>query len=313
MAGLRCDQGASTVDGVKALAHRRVYAIGLVLSVCMAIAWTGTVFGVGASRAADVPESCADRTVVDYLSPFRRWRRPNPPSAQSLPFGPPTFSLTQASTSRVFVSGHGGFGYVAQLGEMEALNAQLNWQVTASLQRLDKQGQVKYQSARRSWHIGRARSLNNRTFVIPVGPKPGLFRYQLSFKLPNDRVWLYSQYVRVVPARVEVVLDGLEPSYRIGESLIYRVANLGTVPVSTSGRSTVSYWNGADWEAISTTSQSRRGERLARELLGGEGGPCQHVQLASGLSSGKYRVDMEYEAGFGGQSVTLAREFELVP
>jgi hypothetical protein len=265
----------------------------------------------GAGGIVPQPQ-CNDRTMVDYLAPFKRMPPAHPPPAGSLQFGPRDLTLRQNALSQI-IPGPGGFGYVALVRREHPDNsAQLGWKVSARLQLLRATGRPKRVAAKRSWRIERIEELDNREFFLTVGGRPALYRYLLEFRSANGQLLQrYSQYVRVVPRRTNTSLLIDRPIYNQGEQVVVQVANFGTESVSYGEGGSVSFFDGTTW--VRALRIPSIGKRRAIGLGPGEAGICEALTIPIEQRPGLYRIEKRMFTLRGEGGRRIVRQFRIAP
>jgi hypothetical protein len=100
-------------------------------------------------------------------------------------------------------------------------------------------------------------------------------------------------------------------TYQPGDRAVFQVANLGTVGVSYGEGGLVQYFNGSEW--IPALRLPSSGKRRAAQLVAGEGGGCEFLQIPPDLQPGRYRVEKQIMPLSGGGAQSIFREFRVVP
>lgn len=223
---------------------------------------------------------------IDRLPPVRRVR-----SNEDLPFGPRNMSIYQSALSRVVV-GEGGFGYRFfddTYGRREKVH--LDWDVTTTLSRIDRRGQVLRQVASEEQYFGVVREIDEMDFWLdtPAGPRPALYRYDIEFEdhSSGEGLGRYSEYLRVVRptfhAGIAVDRDRVFP----GEKVFARIENRGTSWINFGLEYEVQKLEGGRWV---DQDLGVDGWLLPMILMGGGGsGWCMPYSVPLEATPGRYR------------------------
>lgn len=259
--------------------------ISVAVAVC-ALVWAGSASAVEMQTYGKA--FCRGKPVHDYqrvLDRLPRVRRP--PDDGQLPFGPPNLTLYQSTLSRVAVGG-GGFGYGffdETFGVREKVV--LHWDVTTTLSRIDRRGEVIRRIDTETQYLGVERDIGERSFWLDAPPGPALYRYDIEFRDHRTDAFLgrYSEYFRVVRTRVRMRIATNRDTVRRGQKVFARVENPGTV------------WA---FFGLSYGVQRLDGGRWLDQPLGGGGvWPAIGLLMPSGGSGWcmRYRVPMDASPG----------------
>lgn len=291
----------STIIAARPLGRITVLALTILLLAAAGLS--------GADGDASQPR-CTDRTMVDFLAPFKDMPTAHPPPFGDLQFGPPELRLRQTALSQI-ISGRGGFGYVALIrGEDLDSSAQLGWEVSARLELLSATGTPRRVAAKQLWRIETIKELDDREFFLTVGGKPALYRYILEFRRESGKLLeRYSQYVRVVPRKMDAAVLVDKPIYRQGERVVVQVANFGTESVSYGEGGSVSFFDGTVW--VRALRIPSIGKRRAVGLGPGEGGKCEVLAIPIEQTPGLYRIEKRVFALRGEGGKVIVREFRI--
>jgi len=235
---------------------------------------------------------CKGQQVRDYEGPLDRLPAVrHVHSNEDLPFGPRNMSIYQSAFSPLIV-GEGGFGYRFfddTYGTRKAVH--LDWDVTTTLSRIDRRGEVVRQIASEQQYFGVVTKIDEMTFWLdtPAGPRPALYRYDIEFDdhSSGEVLGRYSEYLRVVRptfhARIAVDHDRVRP----GERVFARIENRGTSGVSFGLEYEVQKLEGGRW-----TKQDLGVDGWLLPLIvmsGGGSGWCMPYDVPSDASPGHYR------------------------
>jgi hypothetical protein len=235
---------------------------------------------------------------LDHLPSVRHVR-----SDEDLPFGPRNMSIYQSALSRVIV-GEGGFGYRFfddTYGRREEVH--LDWDVTTTLSRIDRRGQVLRQIASEAQHFGVVTEIDEMDFWLdtPSGPRPALYRYDIEFAdhSSGEVLGRYSEYLRVVRpsfhAGIAVDRNRVHP----GERVFARVENRGTSWISFGLEYEVQKLEGGRWVEQDLGVD---GWLLPLILMrGGGSGWCMPYKVPLDATPGRYRFVKSL--GFSGRKV----------
>jgi len=234
---------------------------------------------------AGVAASCPAGTKIDYLAPLRGLppiRRL--PADGRLPFAPHHLSVRPPAD---LIAGGGRAGIVFESADPPR-PYRLDWTVTFTVKRVDASGTPHGTLGKRTLRF-RSRRLWSEAihFSIAVPNRPGFYRSDLTIDRPHHPPTTFSQYTRVVPYRVDVVLRLNRTSYLPGETVAARLENHGTVWITYGLGLSLEGWDGMRWVPI--------GEGSFFPPIGISIGPgslsdCQGLLLPADLQSGNYRL-----------------------
>lgn len=263
-----------------------------------------------------VPPFCDGGVVHDYLKPLKRMAKPHAPHPSGrIGFGPPALRL------RLFpelLVGDGSAGYWLYL-ERRRGSAQLRWEVTTTLARVDWRGRELSVLARGHRRIG---SVGSRLGVISrfeIDGRPGVYRFTLEIaRRSGEQLAEFSRYLRVVrPMRkARLALDAA--SYEPGETVFGRIENFGTTTVHFGAPYAIERFDGTGWVKA---PESPRGPWIM-PLYGlgpGEASPhCSRFWIPPTMPAGRYRMSKGVEFATRRLrppefDIPLSAEFEVLP
>lgn len=273
------------------------------------------------SAAAVVYETptpfCDGGKLRDHLAPFKRMPKLRSPSPKGhLPFGPENLRLLPF---RQLLVGEGFIGY-RFFPQPKARGAQLNWDATTVLARVDWRGRVTATVDEARRHIGGVWRSRGGGMEFTVGGEPGVYRVTVDFKSKSGhllgRLGFYFRVVR--PFRRARL--GLNASiYAAGSTVFGRVENLGTSSVFYGTPFEIERFDGVGWSEAPESPDGLWLLPLFGTGPGEAGRECSGFRIPVGMPPGHYRMSKEIEYATGtllldrGHRSTLTAEFEINP
>jgi len=273
------------------------------------------------SALADPSEFCRDRVVKDYEGPLRQMISSQPPPEQEdLPFGPRGLSIYRMGFGRVALQGESfGYRFSARHGTTRTGRLKhalvLHWDVETTLWAVNRHGHPLRAVARKNQRLGVVRYLQRLESVFAA--KPGLYRFDLSFRKPNGRLLgSYSEYFRVVPRRVALRVAVSTGEVHPGETILGRVENRGTVNAllpNGSGLAVEREVDGA-WIKVPSGPPGAIVESTGEFLDAGDATACSSFEISQSAAAGLYRFSAAAEPfGAHERQRLLTRNFTVIP
>jgi len=229
------------------------------------------------------------RAIRDDELPLKRMPADHPPPEGELPFGPHNLSMYRLNFgSRVLLAGsHLGYRFAAKDAGRRVLH--LDWDVSATLLRVDARGRVSATVGRITRRLAAVEDLDLLQFSFPA--RTGLFRIDISFKTFGGRkLGSYTEHFRVVPRRVKLRVAVSAPAFAPGAVAYARVLNLGSVPAELRPGLAVERAVGDEWLRQQLPPVPQRSiERFRWTLSGGEASPCVAFPIPTDAPVGAYR------------------------
>jgi hypothetical protein len=252
--------------------------------------------------------------VLDRMPSVRR-----PPLERDLPFGPRNMSIYQSASSRVIV-GRGGFGY-AFFDETYGVRREVRlfWDVTATLSKISRRGQVLRQVDSTRQSFGVVRQVDDLSFWLDTPPGLALYRYDIEFRdsRSGDLLGAYSEYLRVVKPKYKVGIAAGRRVFRSGQLAFARVENRGTIWAFFGLPYGVQRYEGGGWTGVPLFVQ-KPGEpqvvwpAIGLIMQGGHSGWCMAYRIPADAKPGRYRfVKSIGRLDSRGRGRTYAAEFRV--
>lgn len=118
--------------------------------------------------------------------------------------------------------------YDLALGGAKYGDLRLDWKVESELVRIDPHGRPREVAMRRVERVDGMAPGDKRSLGFRGSPRPGLYRYDISFAKGDDRLARYSDYYRVVRRSTDVRLALNGSTFQPGERILAKVENFGT-------------------------------------------------------------------------------------
>jgi len=258
------------------------------------------------------PKYCSHSTVRDYRAPLRNLPAlRGAPELRGLPFGPQGVTLSEPLDLRE----HGGFvGYAIRV--RRSREALLDWDLTATLTRIDPQGNTHGKARRSHAHLGSL--AGKRRIGFRISPAPALYKIELAVNNASGKtLGEYGEYLRVVKPALDVRISLNATSLRSGETVAAQVENHGTGIVILSPRYSIEVHDGSAW-ALAPISPLTPDPLVG--LLAAPGGAvtCWSFTIPTAAPPGRYRLAgaVEHSWDWPGShptSIDLAAEFSILP
>ena len=273
------------------------------------------VLALGASAQARPASGssgfCATKLVHDYQAPFSRMRPVrSPPASEELPFGPRAITFESPEQNVLVPGASTRIAYAFQARSGEALPKHLDWKVSSELTRVNAKGERRGVIRQRTvmptpQSISAAGGIR---FEYGLGAKPSFYLATIKFeKLDGEVLAQYGEYFRVVPVKRQTTLVVDHASIARGETLSFRVANIGTARASFGEGFEVEQEVNGQW--IPAGLPPRPWHKQLLGLGPGEAGPCQSFPISPNIFEiGNYRVRKELRLAGG----VISAKFEVV-
>jgi hypothetical protein len=236
-----------------------------------------------------------------------------PPRSGLLPFGPSSIKIRPARLAYGdrLVVGDEVFGY-SLFNQSKNSVARLNWDVHASLMKLNDRGDPDETISVVRKRIGLLRTRRSVSMKLPTSSTPGIYRYNLSIKSKAARRLVsYSEYVRVLSERTDLRLGTKSANYSSGKVIYARVENLGTTLFRDPFEYSVERLSGSDWQRIGPNSLKY--PPIPVPYLGIGKARCFSIRIPAKARTGTYRVVKQVApvSPAGQAPITLTREFTI--
>lgn len=241
---------------------------------------------IGVPSSVAFAAACPKRYEHDYFSPFRNLPKVRPiPASGHLPFSPQ--HLVVRTKSSLLVGG-GAAGILIGSDSPRGIY-RLAWTVNVTVRRIDPVGSPRGTVGSRAVRLWQQRSFWNQplSLYLRVPNRPGLYENEVTFSKDQRQLGKFTQYVRVVPRRVEARLTLGQAGYAGGETLFARIENRGTVQLSYGPGLALEWWNSGLWQEVGSPTFFG-GPAIG--IQPGASGRCEHLALPTDLQSGHYRV-----------------------
>jgi hypothetical protein len=282
---------------------------------CMWLMASVLCFDAPVSGATEVSgERCPTAPTRDFSASMRHFPAiRHVPSDGNLPFGPTATALSSLSDS--VQAGSGRLGFRLTLSRQPPLKRRLRWQMELHVMKLDARGNERSLVAHRKTTLGLDQKLGKGEALVsaPVSSASAFFRLDIAIRKRNGHtLGRYSEYVRVVPPRVNVKLlisaDALEPN----DVILSRIQNRGTVAVAHEPRNLrLERRTRSGWRNVRQDTSSSNSAPSARVGIvpGGALSSCNGRRIPSDAIPGTYRLYERVTAP--GHSRTLRAEFQV--
>ncbi len=280
-------------------------AIAIVVTIAPGQAVGGGPVGSGSAL------NCRHHSVVDYAHPLERMRPiPRVPASGKLGFGPGALRLQRPEIVSV---GPVKIGYLLVNQGSRNSPGGSGWSASTQLWRVDRTGTPirsvgsEKQSISGVW---RQKSTNKLLGRYRVPRSPRAYRVDVVFRDDAGAVrGHYSEYVRVVPRRLDVRLALSSTALGIGDLLRWRLENYGTVAMSYGLQFRIEHYDGSSW--VDAGLAPKGFPAVGFVAGGGVASKCQALKVPMGTEPGRYRVSKSAEIGFQPSREYLA-EFDVV-
>ena len=237
--------------------------------------------------------SCPKGGEIDYLEPIKAL----PPIRQvpknhHIPSSP---KHLVASPLPSLLAGGGRAGLIL-VSEGPNASYRLDWTVKVSVKSISSAGTPQNVVTRRTFRLRTRRSYwsNPASLTVAVPGRPGLYRSDTTITGKGAPA-TFSQYIRVVPRKMDLALRLGRASYSQGEVLSSRLENRGTISVAYGLGLSLEWWNDGRWVPVEDEPSFFPGS--ATDLEPGAAGPCERLALPASLQPGQYRVIKSVAAG----------------
>ena len=255
--------------------------------------------------------------VHDYLASARGLKKLNRPKVGELPprFGPDGLEIREPSE---LLNAGQLLAYTIKYERNEE-TAHLDWNLTATLTRIDKSGRALGKPIVRRTRLTRIVGFADREVGITVSGRPALYRFELKVRDASAARFLgnYGEYVRVVRRRSDPrLLLGKNP-LRAGETTSIGVAEFGTGFLVFQPEYSVEAFDGVNW--VPTAIQARTPDNLDIPVAdSGAVAVCSKLPIPPGTAPGRYRLSQPVEHRWGiprpaPAHLVLSAEFTVAP
>lgn len=269
--------------------RRRVLSVA-VTAIVVAISLATPGFAAASHRLKE--PFCKSRVLRDFEAPLRRLPEVREPGGW-LPFAPRKISLFAKSESVVI--GGDPIEYGFELPGIVTEGRRLDWDVVSRLVRIDRRGRdIEVVKAQRR-HVGPIELVYRVELGFKRSPRPGLYRYDISFASGDGTpLGEYRAHYVVVRRDLEIRLRLNATSFRPGDRILAKIENFRASGYGYG----LDYWiqrrDGADWEPVSFEElfgHRVRFPRVRRGTGAGMSGPCSaSLTVPETMAPGRYRL-----------------------
>jgi hypothetical protein len=240
--------------------------------------------------------------------------KPHQPSATGkVGFGPKSLRLWSAPA---LVFGGGEVGFALKLAHSTGLS--LPWSAKASLVEVNGNGRPNGEPRWRAKRVGWLDPSRGEMFSFEVSGEPAFYRATIAFHgASGQRLGKFSSYYRVMPADQEARLSLNATANRPGTSVVARLENFGSVPMTYGAGYRIERLEGSTW---GLAPESPRGPVIAIAYVtppGRSGSTCLYFSVPDSMPAGRYRMVIEANlpswAMRKSAKRTLTAEFDVVP
>ncbi|HYH53579.1 MAG TPA: immunoglobulin-like domain-containing protein [Solirubrobacterales bacterium] len=294
----------------------RAVAAGVALLVVLLLASASSP--AQAAVPGEETQFCRSHELQDYAAPFERMPKLHQPSPTGkVGFGPESLRLWSAPS---LVFGAGEVGFALDLAYSRATGLSLPWSVKASLVEVNGNGRPTGKPRRLVERVGSLNPSRADIFGFAVSEKPAFYRATIAFHgASGKKLGELSSYHRVMRADQEARLRVNAAAYRLGTSVVGRVENFGSVPITYGAGYRIERLEGSTWRLA---PESPRGPVIAIAYVTspgrtGSGSTCLYFPVPDSTPPGRYR--MVIEASLPSWDMrnpaerTLTAEFDVVP
>lgn len=293
---------------------------GIPAALLLAVAWTAT-FGSAGARAGEAGDTfCQGELLRAYEAPPEGLPRTvESPSGVKLGWASRRLSFHREDDE--LVVGGDPISYELGLGGAKYGDLHLGWRVESDLVRMDGDGRPRGVARRRVDWIGDITPSVNRVIGFRRSPRPGLYRYDLSFVRDGKSLAHYRDYYRVVRRSTDVRLALNGSSFQAGEQVLGKVENPGTESLFYGFPYSLERYDGSTWLPVDLSALFGRPFGFILVGLGigsGWSDDCSsELSVPTSMSPGLYRMvkHVEFVRSRPGRdrSRSLTAEFTIVP
>jgi len=232
---------------------------------------------------------CEGPMLRDYEAGLRVLPAPSPlPRTGKLPFGPSALSVSELGNDHSRLLFTGGQAAFQMTNSSQSVALTLNWVVQIAVVRVGPDGSA-----------GAPVISTHQVGSIPAGgyvrlsspriAKAGPYRVDFFVSTQSDTpLGNYSEYLRVVPSKLDVRLGVDVKSINPGSVLSFRLENLGTQEIRSGLEYVIEKKVSGTWhEAAFGATKFLQSLSL---VAAGQAGRCQRLQIPKSAEDGRYRV-----------------------
>jgi hypothetical protein len=246
------------------------------------------------AAAAEAPPLCHERFARDYEAPLREMPQQNPPPEGELPFGPRNFSIFRPEWKPVVLQGSNlGYRFAAKNAQGRVLR--LDWELSAVLRSVNREGHVMKILARRHHRVGDADNLDQLDLTFPAD-HAGYYRIDVRIKsFKSGQSVRYREYWRVLKRSVRIEIATSASSLHRGETIWGKVRNPGASRITAPVFLDLQRYEGSDWVGVEQPPSPASVMRPSWWLGPGENSTCHRYDVPADAVPGLYRfVDSVY-------------------
>lgn len=214
------------------------------------------------------------------------------PPTDHLPFAPKSVSFIRPTKAVLVAAGRPPYiSYSFAVPSGEFLQNRIAWKITSYLVEVNTKGEINNFIDAHHIHINAtdARGVDGQGFTFELNSAPKFYRVQTDFRSQSGSLLgRYFQYFRVVPPTRHTVLVADRLSVRPGETLTFRLENIGTLPVTFGEPFSIDRLLEDAWTPYPVDLGPWHWQRLS--LGAGEAGKCQQFIVPADTSPGQYRI-----------------------
>jgi hypothetical protein len=237
--------------------------------------------------AASPASFCSSPILRDYEITLRAFP-PSNPLPQHLPFGPPNLEASPAwRVGPHLLRIEGSPAYWLKIkGPDDRLD--LNWTVKLRVSRPASDGSPGELVLEADTKVEAVMAGDSAQLVAGELEKRGFYRIDISFQSQDGNLLgSYFEYVRVVPARLDVRVGFKRRTVSPGASTKFRLENLGTHMIRYGAHYSLDRFEDGDWRRI---SQGKKFVPSVDFVEAGRAGGCQVVHIPRSAEPGLYRI-----------------------
>lgn len=264
------------------------------------------------AASAEAPALCHERHARDYEAPLREMPRQNPPPEGELPFGPRNFSLFRPEWKPVVLQGSNlGYRFAAKHGEGRVLH--LDWELSAVLRGVDREGHAEKVLAKRYHRVGDVDDLDRLDLTF-AAVHAGYYRIDVRIKsFKSGQAVRYREYWRALKRSVRIEIATSASSLHRGETIWGEVRNPGASRITAPLFLDLQRYEGSDWVEVEQPPSPASVMTPSWWLDPGENGACHRYDVPVDALPGLYRfVDSVYATQLQ-RRVTVTAPFLVEP
>jgi hypothetical protein len=172
----------------------------------------------------------------------------------------------------------------------EGPGAKVDWTLELGISQVDSQGESAEPISARKVHVTHVSTASKPTIALSLPRRDGFYRVDLKISdAEGSPLGEYAEYVQVLPEVIKARLAINSRRFRTGQTVAFRVENLGSIGLSETGPYSVQRHTAAGWRPVKRFDGGAI--PLVLVLLGPEAaGSCTKLSLPKDLQPGRYRI-----------------------